>query len=685
MQRCAMGLSARFAYALTLVSLLLALPSYTTAQQLQPVSLSIDIPSDLKIEVAALFTAVRRGDTEATTLMLERLISAKKDHNIHNLTTVAAGVIPRAQKVFTGAIECNRIMGLIVQLAPDLPQAHFALAKARLLYGFSGVGQALLSVFDGLSVWASNPKAWVIGGANASYYVFGALVVSIIISSLLSLLKVRREILHDIGDLFPGGEKGAKTALDIKKSKGFFARFRQFILSGLHIAVALLLLVLPFMAGLGILGSVLLWNLIILRYSRNAETFSVFFRFFLTAALPVLVSIVVLPQQFDKAVGPAMHSCLLDYCQPNEVAIIEKAAQANPQESSYRIALALHEFQQNPKSVKAIDAALAHLAMIQGDWTGNSQTLQGNLLLARAFYACEGEVPNRDDLEKASAAYAEGLKRWPSSPAAGRGAALTAGFLGDRAQRDRLLDSLLANTETGELEYVARIKSLTSDLSPCSSRADILAELENPDFRSPWFFFSGLNLFDFPKVLPYGGLLEGQIPPFVLSLASLALMLLAGVFLSFRKHLSPATRCPKCHDVSCRMCNINASGYDYCPSCLLEQVRPAFIDSKDLAAHRERKKIFDGQFGFLRSVFAIAVPGSGQILVGRPIRGGLMLFLLGLVISMLWSPGVPITDITTWAGLDSGALPWLPPVLLIVVYFWSAIDVWFAKSASDNF
>ena len=224
MQRCAMGLSARFAYALTLVSLLLAFPIDTTAQQPQPASLSIDIPSDLKIEVAALFTAVRRGDTEATTLMLERLISAKKDHNIHNLTTVAAGVIPRAQKVFTGAIECNQIMGLIVQLAPDLPQAHFALAKARLLYGFSGVGQALLSVFDGLSVWASNPKAWVIGGANASYYVFGALVVSIIISSLLSLLKVRREILHDIGDLFPGGEKGAKTASDIKKSKGFFCQ-----------------------------------------------------------------------------------------------------------------------------------------------------------------------------------------------------------------------------------------------------------------------------------------------------------------------------------------------------------------------------------------------------------------------------------------------------------------------------
>jgi hypothetical protein len=51
-----------------------------------------------------------------------------------------------------------------------------------------------------------------------------------------------------------------------------------------------------------------------------------------------------------------------------------------------------------------------------------------------------------------------------------------------------------------------------------------------------------------------------------------------------------------------------------------------------------------------------------------------------LVIALLASPEAPFIDIQAYRGAVSAELPPLPPVLLVLVYAWSALDVWMTRN-----
>ena len=125
---------------------------------------------------------------------------------------------------------------------------------------------------------------------------------------------------------------------------------------------------------------------------------------------------------------------------------------------------------------------------------------------------------------------------------------------------------------------------------------------------------------------------------------------------------------------------MRSSGFDYCPICLFDQVKPAFVDPLDLVARQRRRDEQSARRRTLLPILALAIPGSGQILSGRPVRGCTMILLLALVIALLASPEAPFIDIQAYRGAVSGTLPPLPPVLLVLVYAWSALDVWMTRN-----
>lgn len=639
-------------------------------------------PEAFRPDIESLFAAVRRADLDTIAMLLDRLADQREARNIPNLSPLAAGLLPRLQSAIARAPQGVQtgLLRKVVHLAPDLPDVHLALSRAHLAGGFDSIGPAVAALSRAGSAWLANPGAVIRSGASLAFHLFGAIVLCILAVSLLLVVRYRRELIHDVGDLFPASLSEGYSASEVVRARRIRALVGQGLLNVLAISVTLILLALPLFGGLGLLGGALVWILVILRYARRSEVVASFVLIATIAALPLVSTLILMPRQFDEAPGPAAFQCLSEFCPDSSLAVIHQRVQQEPGNAVLQHALALHDLQAGPGELPAITMALGRLEPAGNDWTGTVQTFQGNLHLIRALLNCRDGVADAAALAESRRAYDAALKRWPSSTDALRGMSLVQGLQGDRGGREASLSLLVNATSEDELDFVARIRTLSGSANPCGLSSEIISELRIPDPRTPEVFLEGLDLWRLPPALPFGGLLEGRVPVRAIPWVGLICLVLAAVIAWSRSRLQPAYTCPRCNKVSCGHCNIRSSGFDYCPSCLFDQVRPAFVDPLDVVARQRRLDAQLARGRLLRPILALAIPGSGQILSGRPFRGGLMLLVLGIVISLLVNPGTPIVDVYAYPGVIDGELPLLPPVLLLTVYAWSAIDVWMSRS-----
>lgn len=645
-------------------------------------SLRYDLPADFRPDVESLFAAARRHDIDTTSMVLDRLADLRETRNIRNLSPVAVGILTflESATAHADALRASALFRKVVSLAPDHPEVHFALARAWISRGIDGIGPATDASVRGLAAWVAHPPGVLRFAANTAFHLFGALVLASFLAIALMLLRHRREVTHDVGDLFPSSAQEGFSASEVARTRKASVAVGRGLVRLLTLAATGLLLVLPFLAGVGVLGTILLWSLVILRYARRAEVVMTFLVIVTIGTLPLLGSLVLAPRQFDSAPGPATYECLSEYCSERSLATLHRLAEAHPGDPVVRHTLALHEIQAAPATPPAIALALDRLAPAANDWTGRIQTFQGNLLLAKALAACTRDRPDADLLARSREAYDRALERWPSSPYALRGLSLVQGLSGDRNGREQSLTRLVNVSNDDDLDYIARLRTLSGSANPCGHDAEIVGELRLPDPRSWAVYLSGVDLWTAPEALPFGSLLPGRLPVGWIPWLAL-LVLAAGVLvMATRRRLFPAETCPRCNTVSCGHCNIRASGFDYCPTCLFDQVKPGFVDPLDLVA-RQRRRDADRQRGRLvKPVLALTVPGSGQILSGRPFRGATMLLMLGIVISLLVNPDPVHVDIQAYRGAVDTNLPVLPPLLLLLVYAWSAIDVWATRN-----
>ena len=159
----------------------------------------------------------------------------------------------------------------------------------------------------------------------------------------------------------------------------------------------------------------------------------------------------------------------------------------------------------------------------------------------------------------------------------------------------------------------------------------------------------------------------------ILGVTGLSALLLLAMFGS---HLPFASSCSRCGTVSCRSCNREASGFDYCPTCLFEQVKPAFLDPLDVVAMQRRREEHSDWARTVLPIVSLVLPGVGQLLSGRPLRGAFLLLVLFLAIGAVAFPIPPVVDVDAYAGAIGGGLPLGPPMALAVVYLFSALDTW---------
>lgn len=645
--------------------LIILLPIGALSQRLH------ELPPPIQREATDLIECVKKGDFTAANDSVHKLAELRAQFQIVNLTPVVAAVLTILERSKTDYQTRAALLESLIQLAPDFPKLLFALSEAEARTGPAGVVRAISHALHALSL--PYPRGLIVTVANISYYLTIVFVIFAGVTALLLLLRSLPLLVHDISDIFPSALPAAYSVSEIARSRRTSFIIGSGIIRALSLMVGILVTILPLAIGVGLLVAAAIWALLSIAYARRFEAVIAILVLIAIAMVTPLGMVANLPQATSGSYGEAVWSCLREFCPEEAAKNITAQTIKDGQDPWARAALALHEIQKNPLQPGVLEVAEEHLKA--ASTTPFNLALSGNISVLRAVAMCPAGNPERSLLLKAVAFYQEALKGEPS-PEVMRGLAIAQGALDDRSAMEATLKELVVQSKDTDLSYIANIRSITTPSNICMSPQAIAAELRLPDVPFLKLFFSGVEFARLEPAIPWRYLSTGLLSPEVTSVVALLFIVVSVILLLIRKRLSLASSCPRCGTVSCRSCNIRSSGFDYCPTCLLEQVRPAFLDPMDVIAMQNRRAVLSHRKRLIVPALSLLVPGTGQILAGRPFRGAIMFGMLVLAIALVLMPVPPYVDPPGYTGTIGGRLPLAPPILLSVIYFMSALDTW---------
>ena len=636
------------------------------------------LPDELLRTTRQFLQQLRRGDSLTALALLHQLRDQQAVAGIVNLTPVAAAVLASTASGTTRADSSgarSELLDATIAIAPDLPDLRFRLADVELSQGFSHVARAMNAAGDGVRALGRYPRGLVALAANLSWYLLVALLLSVVLGTLLLLLRRGPLLAHDIGDLFPAAPTAAFSAPEVAQSRKARFIIGSGLARSLARAVVLLVLVVPLASGLGLLASAALWTTLATAYARRTEIALSLLTLAVIAMIPVLGVIARLPDAASESDGSALWACLREHCSEEEVRIATRRLIEDPGDTWGRAAAAAFELHAGPVRPASLNLAEEHLAKANPDAAGVVATMLGNVRVLKAITNCNDGTPDPHILARAITAF-ESVPDTRRSSETRRGSALARGLAGDRPGMEKDLQALVATTDEVDLSFIARIRTATVGRDACASPVAIARELRVPPLPDREVYLAGLDLPSIQPALPWPGVLLGRLTPRALWFHCLGCLFLMTLLVAGSRTGRLAVACPRCGQVSCSHCNVRASGFDFCPACLLEQVRPGFLDPLDLVAAQNRRDSRLRRGRVLIPLLGVLVPGTGQVLAGRPLRGALMMLGVALVLTVVVNPMAPFIDAVGFTGRPPDGLPLLPPILLAVVYSWSVVDLW---------
>jgi hypothetical protein len=567
--------------------------------------------------------ALRESDPARAEAAQRALLAAQRELAIENLAPFAAVEVREARRALAANLPSEALARAeaAVALAPDHPDGHLARARALLALSPAQPRAALSALWDGLRAAAREPHtrraflADVLGaGLAAVLLAAGVLVVILLLRSL-------RLFLHDFHHLpLLRGSARAQAAL-----------------------LALVLLALPLLFGLGPLAALALWAAAAWLYLSTAE------RLVVTAALGALLAA-------PLAVGGAARLTAWTGTLAERVHEIEHGSITDAE------AAALAAWAPSSPAPAPLLAALGRHAKRRGDLEGALRRYRAALALEPRAAGVLVNVANvlllQGDLDGARAAYLAG------QDAAGTDRVVlgTAHYgLSKLYIRTSEMDRSAAAREKAEQEAGAFLRRHGSDEDYSANRwlVDVpvpaariaaLATVDGaPDGLQRWA--RGKLLGRLPAWWwPWGG---------VGAVAALWLLGLAG------RALAPAHACPRCGRPACRRCD-GAAG-ERCGQCVNVFERKGVVDVRDRLRKEATVRRHEAVVHFATRALSVVGAGAAQVYRGAPVRGAVL--LVGVLVPacalVLWRGVAPPPYPSSWAlaaklavALPLGGLAW---------------------------
>ncbi len=498
---------------------------------------------------------------------VENTRTAALELGLRNVEPAALTLLARSGDGFPEGISQRELAEMAVSLAPDLPAAHMALARA--LWADFALIAGTRAALDAALAFERNLDASLWLWATGFYALAMALSLGAVLFLVLAMLTAARSAAHDLGDA-------------LSTHTPALAR------------VALLgsLLLVPAALGEGVLGLCLGCLFVVGAYGTR--------RVRLVAALAVgvlAVSLHLLMDQSSRAlvafgsdpVAVSAYAAENGFATPVHLARLERAA-----ETDALAARALALGVKRTGDLEAADARYAELLAVLPD----DPALLNNAANVRLAL---GDTGRAVELYQRALRHAPVAVVWFNLSQAW-GVALNVVELDaalEKAQRlDPRLVEDLSRIQERAIHFVA---DLTVDSA--SLRARLLASSQGgaaaADLRRP--------------LAP--GLLGASLP---LSAGGLLAALALGSALAGR--FRPSLACARCRAHVCPRCDGDGARSGLCEACSRLTVRTEGTDGSLRAAHARKLERRESRRRVVERLLAVVVPGAGGLVLGRPLQ-----------------------------------------------------------------
>jgi tetratricopeptide (TPR) repeat protein len=536
--------------------------------------------------------ALRDSDPVRADNAEKALLAARAELGIENLFELAAVEVRESRRALESNLvaEATAHARTAVVLAPDLPDAHLALARARFAEAPTRPGASLAALGDAAAAGVREPHSVRAFYGDLASAALAAVIVAAIATALLLLVRRLRLFLHDFHDLplLRGTARVQSTFL------------------------ALVLLGLPVVFGLGPAVGVAVALLAVWLYLGFAERVVASLALAALVAVPWATGAAARATAWTGSLAEVVHDLEHGAVSDEQAAEIAARFADAPAPAPVWAALGRHH-----KRRGNLDEALRYdrLAVAADPRAPELQVNLGNVLFLK------------DDLEGAKAAYLAATDR-----AAGDLVALGAAHydLSKLYLRTADMSQSAAAREKAEREAGEFLRRYGSDDDFSANRylvdVPVPAEKERTlaaDDGAP------LALEAWIQRRLAGGVPRAAWPWGPLAfLGALWLLALVG------GRLRPARACERCGGAACRRCDPSAG--ELCGQCVNVFVHKGLVDARDRLRKEAQVRRRQQFVSVTTRILSIVGCGAGQIFHGAVVRGALLLVATLFTAFVLW-------------------------------------------------
>jgi tetratricopeptide (TPR) repeat protein len=537
-------------------------------------------------------TALREADPIRAEAAEKALLAARRELAIANLFTLAGVEIRDARRAIDANLPAEAVARArtAVELAPDLPDAHLALARARFALEPGKPGEALGALADAFAAAAREPHTTRAFYGDLLSAALAAVLAAALATALLLVARRIRLFLHDFHHLpLLRGTAYAQASF-----------------------LAIVLLAMPLALGLGPVAAAAVALLAVWLYLGLAERIVASAAIAALVALPLAVGAAARLTAWTGSLAETVHALEHGAVSDEEAAEIAARFADAPAPAPVYAALGRHE-----KRRGRLDAALRYyeLAAAADPRSPEVQVNVGNVLFLRG------------DLEGAKAAYLAATDR-----AAGDVVVLAAAHydLSKLYLRTADMPQSAAAREKAEREAGDFLRRSGSDDDFAANR--YLVDVPVPDDK-----VRALALGDgIPQAVAAWAerRLAGGMPRGLWRWGLPAWLAAAWAFSLAGPRLRPARACERCGGAACRRCDPGAG--DLCGQCMNVFVHKGLVDARDRLRKEAQVKRRLQIVNVGTRILSIVAAGAGQVFHGAAVRGALLLLATLFAAFLVW-------------------------------------------------
>ncbi len=601
----------------------------------------IRLPSGSVADLSALWEQRRihlsQRDFELAGQDLEHFLQLKEELDIRNMYGHAQALLREARKARQAEDLdlAGKLVEAAVATAPDMPAVYMGRVSLWFAQDPLGVGRLMGALMDASRAAFVDPLSLNRFLVDLITGLLIGMVLAAGIFVLTQFLRYLRLFFHDFHHLFPAGVAQLQT--------GF---------------LAVLVILVPVIFRTGIVSVLLLWAIIAWLYQQRLERLVTFMVVLLLSAIPFAINWIVaginLPQTLAGDVsavelGAAPERSLTrlkSYLEEDPSSEVVLASLGGYYKRTGEMSLARgyleRAIEAHPESA-VLQNNLGNVLFLTGDLDGAlkhyDRAVNKRPDLAEPYYNLSRAYSARLDLDKArdhrrdaNRLDAEKVRRWIKMAKTGRA-------------RDAVIDIQLP---VGWLRKVVGKK----DGHELRQAAETI-----------WDNWGGVGTTD---TFPYIGA------------GAIALMVL---LLLLRRKIYISGPCVRCGRPVCRRCNSELPDDTTCGQCFHAFSHKDQVDAKSRIAKEIQIRHYRRRKESLARFITFVLPGVGQLVKERPLRGALFLtvFCCVLVQVLLGGDSLMVDPHSLGTGIDW--IKFIPLMILFAgTYAWAVLDVFRAES-----